>query len=537
MFLSSIAQSVRFGLFSLLFIVLTACGGGGSSGGSSAAVADAPSGTVGLLVTDAPTDDFQQINLTVTKAELISDSGAQTIFTGSKTFNLLELENVTELFAINDAPAGAYSKIRLTLEAVELVLDDGSSVFPKLPGNGKLDLNPKGTFFVDSNDVLLIQLDFDANKSIQVVKTGDAVKYNFRPVVFVKIIRNSDDSKLVRITGTANELAVTNPANNFELCDIRAQQLIVNAGDSETPYCVMVETTSDTSFFDENGDPADFSSLVDGETVTIFGRFSTDYSDDDDSSSEANDDDSNSKDIDSNSKDKDENNSQNTDSKSNDSGSEDDDSSDDNNGSRQLVLVAEVVMEEGSIETINGISLSNVSVDPDTDVSSFAFDPEETAEVSIPELLGSFDVILQRGTRIYSRDGTELDASDIVADLPTQVDGVKTIDPAEIKAAVIVITVDESHLSNQLTGTIASVEDDFSSIVLITERGAASRCVNVEDAKVFLTELNDENTIVLEEKQASDLADGQLADVFGDEEVNGCLKAHTVIYQQEGSAI
>lgn len=534
MFLSSIAQSVRFGLFSLLFIVLTACGGG-SSGGSSAAVADAPSGTVGLLVTDAPTDDFQQINLTVTKAELISDSGAQTIFMGSKTFNLLELENVTELFAINEAPAGAYSKIRLTLEMVELVLDDGSSVFPKLPGNGKLDLNPKGTFFVDSNDVLLIQLDFDANKSIQVVKTGNAVKYNFRPVVFVKVIRNSDDSKLVRITGTASELAGTSPANNFELCDIRAQQLIVNAGDSETPYCVMVETTSDTSFFDENGDPADFSGLVDGETVTIFGRFSTDYSDDDDSSSEANDGDSNSND--SNSQDKDDSNSQNTDNNSNDSGSEDDDSSDDNNGSRQLLLVAEVVMEEGSIETIKGISLSSVSVDPDTDVSSFAFDPEEAAEVSIPELLGSFDVILQQGTRIYSRDGTELDASDIVADLPTQVDGVRTIDPAEIKAAVIVITVDESHLSNQLTGTIASVEDDFSSIVLITEPGAASRCVNVENAKVFLTELNDENTIVLEEKQASDLAGGQLADVFGDEEVNGCLKAHTVIYQQEGSAI
>lgn len=515
MFIRISPSAIRgYSILCLSLLILSACGGGGSGGGDSAS-GDKP-GTVGLLITDSPSDDFQEINLTVTKAELLSDSGSQTIFSGNKTFNLLDLENVTEIFAVNSAPAGAYSKIRLTLEKIELVHDDGSVAFPKLPGNGKLDLNPKGTFFVDSYSITLIQLDFDAEKSIHIVKTGKGDRYNFRPVVFVKIIRQSHDSKLVRITGTVNELETVDSNTGFELCDIQAQQQIVTDDDSEASYCVDVETTSNTSYFDENGDPSEFNDLNDGEIVTVFGRFAMDSDDDDGSGSNSNDSNSNSDDS----------------SSSDGSSSSDDDSNDD--GSRQLVLIAEVVMEDGLIETTRGISLSKVTTDSDTEVSSFEF---VRSGASIPELPDTFKVLLQRGTRIYARDGTELTAEDIVADLPTQVDGVNDNALAEIKSAVIVITPDESDLSNQLTGTLDSVSDDFTSIIITTDPEAESRCVNVENARIYFTELDDSNTILFEERQASDLASGQLVDAFGEEEVDGCLNADTVIYQQQGAII
>ena len=77
--------------------MLISCGGGGGGGGDSVVdaagdVATADKGTVTLLVTDAPTDDFKEINLTILKAELLCDSGNQVLFSGVKEFDLLRLD-------------------------------------------------------------------------------------------------------------------------------------------------------------------------------------------------------------------------------------------------------------------------------------------------------------------------------------------------------------------------------------------------------------------------------------------------------------
>ena len=210
----------RFMAIPVISLFLFACGGGG--GGDSTAtgtVSPAGTGTVTLLVTDAPSDDFSAINLTVTQAELISDQGSVVLFSGIKTFDLLQLATATEIFSVTDVPAGSYDKIRLTLTDIELVMKDGSpSMYPDLPGNGKLDLNPRGSFDVAAGDSLMLQLDMDAEKSIKVTGTGNAMKYQFRPVVFVKIVNNSADTKLVRLQGEAYNLDYT--GGSFDLCVI-----------------------------------------------------------------------------------------------------------------------------------------------------------------------------------------------------------------------------------------------------------------------------------------------------------------------------
>ena len=105
--------------------------------------ADQPTGTVNILFTDAPTDDFSAINVTLSRIELIpfndedsdADSDAEggdgddsdsdrpsrraTLFTGEATFDLLQLENFTSLFSVTpDVPAGEYRKIRLTVSGL-----------------------------------------------------------------------------------------------------------------------------------------------------------------------------------------------------------------------------------------------------------------------------------------------------------------------------------------------------------------------------------------------------------------------------------
>lgn len=145
-------------------LALAACGGGG--GGSARIALDTPA-TVGVLITDAPVGRWDEAIATVTSVRLIGDNGQVTLFSGSQTLDLLKLGDFSELFAVSDnVPPGRYSKIRLQLS--DLVLNDidpvtGNvleSIQPQLVGNGKIDLNPQGSFVVGPGDIIIVELDF-----------------------------------------------------------------------------------------------------------------------------------------------------------------------------------------------------------------------------------------------------------------------------------------------------------------------------------------------------------------------------------------
>jgi hypothetical protein len=171
------------------FLLLTGCGGGGGSSSSSSG----GSGTVAILLTDAPSDDFSVIELEITEisiAPVNEDDDWVVIFEGSEKFNLLDLINEQLLLVVSDdIPAGLYKKIRLRLGDYLYVLDpDGNEVDMELKiPSGKIDLNPKGSFEVVPGETLSITLDVDANKSVNFHKAGNSGKWIFRPVVFVEV--------------------------------------------------------------------------------------------------------------------------------------------------------------------------------------------------------------------------------------------------------------------------------------------------------------------------------------------------------------
>jgi len=154
-------------------------GGSGGAGGST--------GGLSIFITDAPNPAFDSIWLTVTSAELLGPDGPVLLFEGETIFDLLRLRSVSELFSIRrGVPPGVYTKIRLQLSDVELVWHDSrgnlQTDHPKLSGNGKLDLAPRGSFRVDGGEMLVVQIDVDANNAIHVHQTGNG-KFQFRPVV------------------------------------------------------------------------------------------------------------------------------------------------------------------------------------------------------------------------------------------------------------------------------------------------------------------------------------------------------------------
>ncbi|MBT8119550.1 MAG: DUF4382 domain-containing protein, partial [Gammaproteobacteria bacterium] len=160
----SFTRLFSISLLAAIFVLVTGCSSGGGDSASSST--SGGTGSVALLLTDAPSDIFEEINITVVKAELLSDGGAVTVFQGDRTFDLLDLTD-SRIFAIREGvAAGTYSKIRLTLTNIELVDYDEQNdpaqflkYYPKLPGNGKLDLVPKSSFDVVAGGTLTIQID------------------------------------------------------------------------------------------------------------------------------------------------------------------------------------------------------------------------------------------------------------------------------------------------------------------------------------------------------------------------------------------
>jgi len=263
--ISRFFAAVRLACLTLVAaLFLSACGSSSSSDPVDATPV-ATTGMVGILFTDAPTDDYDEINLNVVKAILIGDDEKQEIvFEGSEPVNLLDLENFSEPIVFGEVQAGTYTKLRLIVDELELVpVGGGDSIYPNLPGNGKIDLLQADGFSVLPGRTLLIEIDMDANKSIKITNTGNSGKVNFRPVVKVKIVDGGDPHKLARLEGSVSDNP-GDPANTFVLCDIDSPD-----------YCVTVVTDASTSFFDAEGLGTDFSGVTGGAMAVVIGRYET----------------------------------------------------------------------------------------------------------------------------------------------------------------------------------------------------------------------------------------------------------------------
>ncbi len=283
--------------FSLgLAAILASCGGGGSGtatgttgtttgitgtttggGGGADTIPQASSkgsGTVGILLTDKPADpsQFVSINASIESVELMGsdDNDRITLYSGAtRVVDLLRLRNESIPFTFQDnVPTGTYCKIRLTLSDLELVLADNTpndstdneTYHPKLPGNGKLDLVTRDCFTVGPGEVVTLQIDIDAGNSIHIV--GNKNGFNFRPVVFVDVLNQNFDAKLVRLEGKIAK--VDDEQNTLLLCDA------VPINHMNSMGCVEIHLGEDAAFFDNQvyaGEPRPLEELLSANKV------------------------------------------------------------------------------------------------------------------------------------------------------------------------------------------------------------------------------------------------------------------------------
>jgi len=278
------------GLGAILTALLTGCGSSASvSGGST------QTGKVAILLTDGPTEEFSQVNVTVNEVSLLSDEqGPVVLFSGARRINLLSLREVEDLFTVNeDVSAGSYGKIRLSVSEPEFVKTDGE-IIPSsqihLVANGKIDLVPGHPIQVVPGEPLIIRLDYDAEKSIFIHASNpnDPV-YQFRPVIFVKI-QNDTDTKLASVRGEIISIDPDNRSfllqrvfpifylskmgNGADHAHEEDNDISDDSNSLSWPYLIRVDVTEETSIFEASGQPGDFDSLVVGQEVHVRGELS-----------------------------------------------------------------------------------------------------------------------------------------------------------------------------------------------------------------------------------------------------------------------
>ena len=179
------------------------CGGGGgsSSGGGT-------QGTLQVSLTDASTDAYQAIYVTVARVDVHLGDGDtedesrwETVAEPNTTYNLLELVNgVRETLGIARLNAGHYTQMRLI---IGLTPDSDLNLFSqahpyanyvidqdddeihelKVPSGPQTGLKIVNGFNINANRTTELILDFDAMRSV--VKAGSSGNYLLKPTIKV----------------------------------------------------------------------------------------------------------------------------------------------------------------------------------------------------------------------------------------------------------------------------------------------------------------------------------------------------------------
>ena len=461
-----IPQITRFVSFLFALSLLASCSAG--DGDNLAPSSTEETGRVSLLITDAPSVDFDQINLTLESISFIPDDNDDSldtegetakeiiVFDESRVINLLALQNFSDLLATTMLPVGSYSKIRLHVSQVKLVnlnpdgsIDESNSYIAKLPANGKIDLNPQGSFDVTGGGHLMIELDVDAEKSIHIVETGKG--YNFRPVIFVNIL-GEDELKLVILDGKVLERTET----GFQLCKVDAVAV--------DDHCLAVLMSANTVTQDDLIVVVEAATVENNDIVTVLGKAGA------------------------------------------------------KNVDALHVVIAAADKEVQNLGLFTGVATSGVDID-----NNFGMKTDDDNPLVLPET--SLTVTIAEGARLFDKYGTVLADDKISNGVDVDVFGLAIPDlstVSKVKAAFVI--VNDDFEVGKYTGVISAVNKVDDEITVIIVDGAfvdgafsGDACVDIGDAVLLLLESAGADGSS-EEITIDQLLTGMSVDVYGDYE-------------------
>lgn len=244
--------SLATAILAVSAIGLTGCFGSSSDGDD---------GNFSLGLTDAPTQEFNAVNIRVTGVEIQPADGERLSFDFDEpeTINLLDYQNgeSVALLEDEDVPAGDYEWMRLMLDTDNLTVEDSEgekTLF--IPSGEQTGLKTSG-FTVAEGSNTDYTIDFDARKSIVDPQGSNPENADY---FLVPVLRLVDDLETGAISGEIGSNLVEDCENNggsvyvYEGADATVDDL---GSDNEPLTIATVDETNDFAYaaaFLEQGD-------------------------------------------------------------------------------------------------------------------------------------------------------------------------------------------------------------------------------------------------------------------------------------------
>ena len=191
-----------FWLFMACVLLITPACGGGSDGPS------VGTGTLSLSLTDASTDDYKAVYVTIKEVQVHTPSGGwEVVGAPETTYNLLELVNgmLEQLGVADNLPAGQYTQMRLLLgdepDSENNILGVPHPTYPnyvidssdnyhelKVPSGYQSGIKIVRGFTIIADGVTELILDFDALQSV--VVAGSSGEWLLKPTIKVLDVKD-----------------------------------------------------------------------------------------------------------------------------------------------------------------------------------------------------------------------------------------------------------------------------------------------------------------------------------------------------------
>jgi hypothetical protein len=266
-------------LFAPLFI--TACNSSDSA--SSGDIASGfESGEVTLLVTDAPTSEFDEVNVYTDSMELMGEGQNVRLLKKQTKIKLLDLRNSFSRLSRTEVPVGTYNKFRLAVNKVELIkrhYDEKEKkiveeiIIPKLEQKF-MDLNLQAQMAVHRGSRHMMKLDVDADQSVHQDQSS-STGYTFRTWARCDVTKLPDAPADEPVEQPVEEPVVVTPVlmnekgvartvltDSFELCN-----------PDDLTDCKLVNIDPNTVFMTSTIQVAATSGIAENTLLQVIGHY------------------------------------------------------------------------------------------------------------------------------------------------------------------------------------------------------------------------------------------------------------------------
>ena len=276
MFVNS-SRSLRSCLLVLLApLFITACNSSDSA--SSGDIASGfESGEVTLLVTDAPTSEFDEVNVITDSMSLVGDGYDAQLLNKETRIKLLDLRNSFSRLSKRKVRAGKYRKFRMSVKHVELIKRDAEGniaeiIIPRLEQK-MLEFNTQAEVAVHKRSRHMMKLDVDADKSVFFDNENNG--YVFRTWARCDVTKLPDAPADEPVQEPVEEPVVVTPVlmnekgvartvltESFELCN-----------PDDLTDCKLVNINPDTVFMTSTIQVAATSGIAENTLLQVIGHY------------------------------------------------------------------------------------------------------------------------------------------------------------------------------------------------------------------------------------------------------------------------